>query len=365
MTSKEQLKALIYCNKGLEDVCLNEIKEISKYNCELFSRIVVCDVSDVNDICKLAMKSQTANRVCLSLGTISKDEGHFEFTEEFRKIIDGKSIAVRTYDSPEGSIDTPKLAKIICDEFDKNEIKYSVDLKNPNLFIQCFESDGNYFVGLDFSFDLNKRDYLIFSHNQALRPTIAYSLVKLSGFNGKGILLDPFCGGGTIVIEATLEVENGIHYHDFDKLEFNKFVKDVKYEEIHIKNDAKIVGYDVNLSTITAARKNAKIAGINKDVDFSVVDCYFLDTKFETKTVDYIVTHPPMLSKFANEKKILKTWDDFLFISHDILKKKMVVILNRIEEFKEIAIGKYKFKLVEEREIYQGEMKMFVVVLEK
>jgi 23S rRNA G2445 N2-methylase RlmL len=366
-------KAVIYCNKGLEDVCAKEVKRhIKNSKCEIYSEIVILEVPTIEDICVLAYKMQSACRVCLYIGkNMEKQNEEFNIPEF---IINNKKLAVRAFGFDDSGADTQRLAVHFCKILDDKKIKYFVDLKNPDIFILFFKSDDGIFFGIDFSGDLNKRDYLIFTHNQALRPTISYSLLELCGFKGKGVILDPFCGNGAILVEAVLKEKKGIHFFDFDKLLFHRIIKGISYKEPNdIENNntesnseknQRLVGYDINLNTITSARKNAKIAGINKDIEFSVVDCHFLDTKFDTKTVDYIVTHPPMLSKKSNDKKILHIWDDFLFIGSDILKKRMLVILNKTEEFKEIAL-KYNFKIVDERKIFQGETPFFVLILEK
>jgi len=350
--------ALIYCNKGLEDICEKEAKNHVKCKCKVFSEVVLCEASSLKDVCTLAYKMQSACRVCLFLGKI-EDEIIYE-----KKLFESKKLAVKVLGFLDTNEKTREFAVKICKDIDNSGIKYSVDLKNPDAIIICFNSDDGTFVGIDFSGDLNKRDYQVFTHNQALRPTISYSLVALSGFEGHGVLLDPFCGAGGVVVEAVLSRKKGIHEFDFDKLPFHKIVSDIKYDFEDKKSDARVVGYDINLNTITCARKNAKIAGVNKDMEFSVVDAHFLDLKFDTKTVEYIVTHVPPLSKNTDEKKVLKLWDEFLFIASDILTKQMVILVNKTEDFKEIA-KKYKFKILEERRIFQGETQFFVLVLEK
>lgn len=365
--------ALMYCNKGLEDVCEKEAKSHVKCNCTVFSEIILCDVQGIEEVCSFAYKMQSVCRVGLYIGKI---DNKIDYCEKWLSgIISDKKIAIKALGFLETNEKTKECAVKICKEIDNCGIKYSVDLKNPDVVIICFNSSDGVFIGIDFSGDLNKREYQVFTHNQALRPTISYSLLTMSGFfNEKNkikkeevVLLDPFCGAGGIIIEAALSKRKGIHEFDFDKLLFHKIIDKIKYDvsDASDKNEiSRIVGYDINLNTITCARKNAKIAGINKDVEFSVVDAHFLDVKFDSKSVDYIVTHVPPLSKNTNEKKILKLWDEFLFISQDILRKKMVVLINKTDEFIELA-KKYKFKILEERKIYQGETPFFVILLEK
>ena len=107
---------------------------------------------------------------------------------------------------------------------------------------------------------LHRRLYRVASRPGALHPPLARALARLAAPAGGGVLLDPFCGTGTVPIEAKLG-QRSVH----------------------------AVGSDVDRSAITAARRNADAAGAR--VDFVGLDAGRLP--FPDGAVDAVATNPP------------------------------------------------------------------------
>ena len=55
---------------------------------------------------------------------------------------------------------------------------------------------------------LNKRGYRLAQGEAPIKETLAASLIKLANWTGQTPLIDPFCGSGTIAIEACLIAQN-------------------------------------------------------------------------------------------------------------------------------------------------------------
>ena len=118
------------------------------------------------------------------------------------------------------------------------------------------------------------------------------------------VVVDPFCGSGTIPIEVAMYLENkSPNYFTKDKFQFCKLHDhDLnKYDDLK-KVKAKIYGYDYVLNCITSSRKNAKVSVVDKLITFSKVEVEWLDTKMKKNEVDYIVTAPPAMAH-AKEKQ--------------------------------------------------------------
>ena len=356
------MKALILTNPGLEEVSKDEIfskiPSLAKRDVFIDTALLLHDIDSLEHLKQMCSSLYTVNRILLSQGTLGSPLFSLE-------LIRNKTLAVRCIGFEDSVISASSCASQICTVLDKQGCSYKVNLKQPDVLIFCVKGKDQTCLGIDFSGDLTKRDYLIFIHNQALRPTIAASLVHLSEFRGKGILLDPFCGGGTVSIEAALEAKGTLHQYDAHKFPYLRLlgISEPVLTTPKQETRARIVGYDLSLHTITSARKNAKIAGVNKDIELSAVDAHMLDIKFDEKSVDFIVTHLPLLSRSTDMQKTLKLWDEFLFIARDILIKRMIVAVNVDAPFEEL-LSKYAFTLVEKRIIYQGESKLFVYILE-
>ena len=145
---------------------------------------------------------------------------------------------------------------------------------------------------------LHKRGYRP-AHNAApLKETMAAAMVKLSRYRGRDDFCDPFCGSGTIPIEAALIAKNrapGLN-RDFSAMSWSIFDRSVwqqardeaRSKEFH--GDYYIVGSDIDPKAIEIARENARRAGVDDVVRFEVADA----TKFDRRTErGVIVTNPP------------------------------------------------------------------------
>ena len=145
---------------------------------------------------------------------------------------------------------------------------------------------------------LHKRGYRP-AHNVApLKETIAAAMVTLSRYRGRDDFCDPFCGSGTIPIEAALIAKNrapGLN-RSFSAAKWNgfgpKLWQDVKDEarSREFNGNYNIVGSDIDPKTLAIARENAERAGVADIVHFELADA----CKFERKTEGgVIVTNPP------------------------------------------------------------------------
>jgi len=145
---------------------------------------------------------------------------------------------------------------------------------------------------------LHKRGYRP-AHNAApLKETMAAAMVTLSRYRGREDFCDPFCGSGTIPIEAALIAKNrapGL-YRDFSAMKWPVFDKkvwdDARAEAVskEYSGDYRIVGADIDPEAVKMAAENAQRAGVADIVKFEVADA----TKFHRTTNNgIIVTNPP------------------------------------------------------------------------
>ena len=145
---------------------------------------------------------------------------------------------------------------------------------------------------------LHKRGYRP-AHNAApLKETMAAAMVLLSRWRGRDDFCDPFCGSGTIPIEAALIALNrapGLN-RSFSAMRWEGFsgrVWDEAREEARAKEyrgDYRIVGSDIDPHALRLARENAERAGVAEIVRFELADA----AKFDRRTSrGVIVTNPP------------------------------------------------------------------------
>ncbi len=126
---------------------------------------------------------------------------------------------------------------------------------------------------------LHKRGYRKEAGEAPIKENLAAALVAFSGWRYKESLLDPFCGSGTIAIEAALMARNiapgigrrfrieSLPFHDAG--EFMK-VKNTAQTKSYPSGEYKIQASDMNAEMIEIARGNALRAGVAWDINFEV-----------------------------------------------------------------------------------------------
>ena len=145
---------------------------------------------------------------------------------------------------------------------------------------------------------LYKRGYRAVGVEAPLRETLAAALVTLSRYRGRDPFCDPFCGSGTIPIEAALIAKNrapGLK-RDFSAMRWRSLDKSVwqlEREEAvsrEFNGNYNIIGTDIDPTALDIARENAARAGVSDIVRFEKADA----TKFDRVTENgIIVTNPP------------------------------------------------------------------------
>ena len=166
------------------------------------------------------------------------------------------------------------------------QIRFSIMKDRASL---CLDTSGE---------GLHKRGYRP-AHNAApLRETLAAAMVNLARYRGKGDFVDPFCGSGTIPIEAALIAKNrapGLNRHfaamDWRTLDpkiWERAAEQAREKEFH--GEYVILGTDVDSKAVAIARKNAERAGVEDVVRFEVADAMAFDRRTERGV---IVTNPP------------------------------------------------------------------------
>lgn len=172
-------------------------------------------------------------------------------------------------------------------------------------------------ICLDSSGDgLHKRGYRP-AHNAApLKETMAAAMVKLSRYRGRGDFLDPFCGSGTIPIEAALIARNiapglnrgfaAMNWRSFDRRIWAEAREEARAKEFH--GEYSIVGADIDPAAITIARENAQRAGVSDVVRFEIADATAFDRRTERGV---IVTNPPYGERIMEKAQAEQLYREF------------------------------------------------------
>ncbi|SHH22629.1 putative N6-adenine-specific DNA methylase [Anaerosphaera aminiphila DSM 21120] len=304
----DEIKIIITVNFGLEAVVKRELLNLGYDNLTVEDGRVEL-VGTLRDIAILNLRLRTAERILIKLASFEAltFEELFDKTFEldWREIIskDGnflvqgrsaKSKLFSVSDSQrivEKAIIKKLQTKYDIETFSKSEERYKLE-------VALYKDIAT--ITLDTSGDgLHKRGYREMAYKAPISETIAASMVMLSYWNDERMLCDPFCGSGTIPIEAAMIAKNiapGITRHfDSEKFMFmdENIYKEERakcYSEIDYDKKLQIFASDISYRAISVAKANAEILGLEEDINFFVKDIRELDLPDD---YGVIITNPP------------------------------------------------------------------------
>jgi len=334
---------LFTCPPGLEDIVELELRELFG-NIKVERRVfgvkgrVLATVPEVSKIfnmrsihhASIFLHNFPINKSKASLEIIYKEVKNLDLSPYLKKEKSFRITCERMGDHEFTSIDVQRVAgKAVVDAYGNK-----VDLENFDLEIKLDVINNYCLVGIALSKEsLHKRGYRVFDHPAAIKPTIAYGMVRLSKPKEGNLFVDPMCGGGTILIEAAL---------------FNKKLK--------------LYGFDINEKFLEGARRNALKAKV--DINFSRLDCRNLSNYF--KDIDRIVTNPPYGIRMEPSVGLTKLYHSFAEEAYkSMVEGGTLVTITLKYNLMKRALEKAGFKLLEERYVLHGDLWTKILIAEK
>lgn len=194
-------------------------------------------------------------------------------------------VNVSAQKSPLTSLDfaTLRIKDAVCDRFrDSLGSRPSVDRANPDVRVHAFLDATHATLYLDTSGEpLFKRGWRAGAGEAPLRENLAAGIVMLSGWQPEEPLLDPMCGGGTLLVEAAAmargRAPGANRRFGFEKLkafDLNLWKK-VKHEERKTQTPSsklQIYGSDNDPRALNDARRNLAGAGVERWVRLERAD---------------------------------------------------------------------------------------------
>ena len=308
MTNKYELFAP--CHFGLEAVLKREIIDLGYKVTEVVDGRVSFE-GDEEAIARCNVFLRTTERVMLKVGSFKA----VTFDELFEKT---KALPWENFIPKDGKFWVKKASSIKSKLFSPSDIqrivkKAIVDRLSGKYNILRFPEDGSEYpiritilkdevtVGLDTSGEsLHKRGYRRLTVKAPITETLAAALISLTPWKKDRLLIDPFCGSGTIPIEAAmigLNIAPGMK-RDFQAMAWDNILpkslfKEAKKEaEDLIDRETKlsIQGYDLDTSALDAARGNLSFAGLEGNIHFQQRDMRDISS---AKKYGFIITNPP------------------------------------------------------------------------
>ena len=373
-----KMKGIIITHPGLEAVSAKEVKEIIGSDCKVDRSVALFETDKLEDFCTLCYKSQSAMKVMnlFLSGNINSFEDLLPHIRELdlSDWVKG-SFVVRSMIVDSDDVDTMESERLIG-EIIHEKYEAKVDLENPDVTFMFYVLRDKFYFGIDFAgFDLSKRSHRIFGLSDSIKATVAYSLGRLGGYKKGMIFLDPFTKSGTVSIEAAFYATGKpVNYYNKDRFAFLKFPQfnDIDFDKFFEKQDVfgtvlkGLTASDNQQRHVRAAEKNAKIAGLNKQINFSRMDVEWLDTKFEKGSVDRIITNPPRVSRLLTQKGIEKMFQELFYTANFILKPdgRIVLLAKNYIQILNFA-QRYNFELKGNFKFMQGKEEFSILIFEK
>ena len=184
------------------------------------------------------------------------------------------------------------------------QIQFSIMKDSVSL---CIDTSGN---------GLHKRGYRP-AHNAApLKETMAAAMVNLSRYRGRDEFCDPFCGSGTIPIEAALIAKNRAPGLDrgFTAMSWKSIDRRIWEDERELarskefNGNYRILGTDIDPKALELAKENARRAGVDDIVRFELADARQFNRQTERGV---IVTNPPYGERIMEKQEAEGLYRDF------------------------------------------------------
>ncbi len=346
----EKLKLIAPCLFGLEAVLKKEITDLGLEITKVDDGRVSFN-GNFNDVVRCNLHLRTAERVLIELAS----DRVLEFEDLFQLVY---SIPFEKYIPVDGKFNVTKASSIKSKLFSSRDIQKIVKKAAVKRLLEKHDTTvlterGAYYpirvfikkdiasIYLDTSLQaLHRRGYRIKTSKAPLTETLAAGIVLLSGYDGSQPFIDPFCGSGTIVIEAAMIAKNiapGLNGSFISEQWSNLIPKKVWIDEVNkafdnVNEDVKfkLIGYDIEYDMVKLSMENAINASVEDIVHFEKKDVKDLVNKNKK---GMIISNPPygerikpddlkgVYISLAKAYKNLKTWDVNFISSYEGVEK--------------------------------------------
>ena len=352
---------------GLEGICADEVRRLNLPQVKAENGRVLCTGSAA-DLPRLNLNIRTGERVLLTLGTFPARD--FDALFEGVRALPWERFIPRDGQFPvKGHCLNSALRSVpACQSIVKKAIaarlgsKYGLQTlpETGALYQVQFSIMGDEAaLMLDTSGPgLHKRGYRAQGVAAPLRETLAAGLVLLSRYRGKDPLCDPFCGSGTIPIEAALIAKNrapGLN-RSFSAQKWSWLDKKLwmsaadEAEDREFEGEYEIWGGDIDPEAVALAKHNAQLAEVEDIVRFDVDDA----TRFHWGGLyGRVVTNPPYGERVMERKEAEDLYRSFGKAWDKLPQGWKLYLLSSHTEF-ERTFGK---KAGKKRKLYNGMLK--------
>lgn len=366
-----QYEYIAPCHFGLEAVLKKEVQDLG-YHIVSVEDGKVTFAGEEDAMCRANFFLRTTERVLIKVAKFKAET----FEELFEKT---KALPWEQFIPVDGKFWVAKATSIKSKLFSPSDIqsimkKAIVERLKQKYKANWFEENGSSYpirvtfmkdeitIGIDTTGEsLHKRGYRKLISKAPITETLAAALIMLTPWNKDRILIDPFCGSGTIPIEAAMigaNIAPGMNRSFLAEDWKNLVSKKSWYQANEEANDKilhnvemNIQGYDIDGEIVKAARENAKLAGVDQYIHFQQRAMKELKSP---KKYGFIITNPPYGERLE-EKDAMPALYKEIGITFEALDDWSYFIITGYEDAQKY-IGRQATK---NRKIYNGMMKTY------
>jgi putative N6-adenine-specific DNA methylase len=311
---------------GLEAVVARELQDLG-YTEQQVEDGRVTFIGDELAICRCNLWLRSADRVLVKIGSFPA----FDFGQLFDQVealpwhewlqvdsrfpVSGKSVRSQLHHEPTIQAITKKA---IVESLKRSYERHWFQESGTEYQVEVSILKDQVLVSLDTSgAGLHKRGYRAHGGGLApLRETTAAALVLLSYWNRERPFLDPFCGSGTIAIEAALIGRNrapGLSrnflcesWPQLTRLHWKESREEAR-DKILNKPKFPLIASDIDDRVLRLAETNTLQAGVAGDIEFRPMDVLELKTSLE---FGVIITNPPYGERMLDDESAAEIYDD-------------------------------------------------------
>ncbi|WP_422485631.1 THUMP domain-containing class I SAM-dependent RNA methyltransferase [Gudongella sp. DL1XJH-153] len=364
----EKIELIATTTFGLEAVTKRELIDLGVEDINVENGKVYF-TGTLRDIARANIWLRTAERVLVKMGEFKalSFEELFEKTkalpwedwipEEGNFIVDGKSIKSQLFSISDSQRIVEKAiverlkTKYPIEWFKKSGPRYRVEVALlKDIATLTIDTSGE---------GLHKRGYRDRAGDAPIKETLAAAMVMLSYWNKDRVLLDPFCGSGTILIEAAMIGKNIAPGLDrkFDAENWDvvpsSYWSEEKIEAMRkIDHDSTLhlLGADTDKRSILRARDNAANVGLEDDIAFFMKDMRDVDLQ---EDYGVVITNPPYGERMGEREEVELLYKDFGKKFRELSTWSIYAITSN-ERFEEL----YGKKADRKRKLYNGRIKV-------
>ncbi len=367
----EKFEYIVPCHFGLEAVLKREITDLGLEIVEVEDGRVTFS-GDRQALCRANIFLRTAQRVLVKIGSFH--------AETFEELFQGtRSLPWEAYLPRDGKFWVAKAASVKSKLFSPSDIqsvmkKAMVERMRSVYHMDWFSESGADYpvrvfikkdevtVGLDTSGEsLHKRGYRKLTAKAPIAENLAAALLLLTPWKKDRILVDPFCGSGTIPIEAAMMAAGvapgktrSFTAQSWEHVVPERLWRQTREEALAGENtdiETQIQGYDIDDGMVSIARANAKLAGVEHLVHFQRRDVADLS---HAKKYGFILTNPPYGERLEEKESLFSLYRT-LGERYQALDSWSMYVITSYEQAQE-AIGK---KADKNRKLYNGMIKTY------